>query len=515
MWVDLTSLKMRLDVIRSMFLPIFLALACIVSAPAFAFGIDDVTEMARALAAKPFEAPRENLPAELRDITYDQYRDIRFRNEKSLWQSANLPFEIRFFHAGLNFRHPVRINEVEPAGVTPVRFDSRDFHYGKNTFDTSKFADAGFAGFRVHYPINNQEYKDEVAVFAGASYFRAVGKGQRYGLSARGLAVDAGEDTGEEIPAFREFWLERPAANAKHLVVYALLDSRRVTGAYRFSIHPGEETYMDVHANIFQREKGAKLGIAPLTSMFYFAENQPAPSHEYRPEVHDSDGLLVQTEHGEWIWRPLVNPNRLWVSSFGAHKPRGFGLMQRDRDFRNYQDLEARYELRPSAWITPKGDWKHGRVELELLPTPNEINDNIVAYWVPRELAELGQATSFEYRLSWQHDKIAEPPHSKVVQSRAGHGFRTHADDSLLFMIDFEGAALKKLKPDAEVKGQVWVGDTGELIEHQVFRNDATGGWRVSLRMRRKTSQPVEIRAGLRSAGKDISETWSYLLLPP
>jgi glucans biosynthesis protein len=224
--------------------------------------------------------------------------------------------------------------------------------------------------------------------------------------------------------------------------------------------------------------------------------------------------LLIQTEHGEWIWRPLVNPKRLWVSSFGAHNPRGFGLMQRDRDFRNYQDLEARYELRPSAWITPKGDWGHGRVELEVLPTPGETNDNVVAYWVPKELAEPGRATSFEYRLSWQHDKIAEPPHSTVVQSRAGHGFRTHADDSLLFMIDFEGAALKKLKPDAEVKGQVWLGDTGELIEHQVFRNDATGGWRVSLRMRRKTNQPVEMRVGLRSGGKDISETWSYLLLP-
>ncbi|MBA2352677.1 MAG: glucan biosynthesis protein G, partial [Burkholderiales bacterium] len=317
-----------------------LVVGCLISAPAFAFGLEDVTAMARALAEKPFAGPRENLPPQLRDITYDQYRDIRFRSEKSLWQSANLPFEIRFFHAGLNFRHPVRINVVEATGVTPVRFDSGDFDYGKNTFDIGKFADAGFAGFRVHYPINNLEYKDEVAVFLGESYFRAVGKGQRYGLSARGLAVDTGEDTGEEIPAFREFWLERPAANAKHLVVYALLDSRRVTGAYRFTIHPGEETYMDVHVNIFQREKGAKLGIAPLTSMFYFAENQPAPIHEYRPEVHDSDGLLVQTDHGEWIWRPLINPKRLWVSSFGAHNPRGFGLMQRDRDFRSYQDLE-------------------------------------------------------------------------------------------------------------------------------------------------------------------------------
>jgi glucans biosynthesis protein len=488
--------------------------ANLIPGSASAFGLDDVTAIARSLAEKRYEAPHENLPAELREIGYDGYRDIRFRNEKSLWQSEKLPFEVRFFHAGLNFRYPVRINVVEAGQAKPLRFDHRDFHYGKNTFDSSKFGDVGFAGFRVHYPINTPEYKDEVAVFLGKSYFRAVGKGQRYGLSARGLAIDSGEDVDEEFPDFREFWLERPSADAKQFVVYALLDSKRVTGAYKFAIYPGESTHIDVQANIFQREKGGKIGIAPMTSMFFFGENQPATSVDYRPEVHDSDGLLIRTEHDEWVWRPLVNSKRLWVSSFGMHNPRGFGLMQRDRDFQNYQDLEARYELRPSAWVTPKGDWKHGRVEIVMLHTPNETHDNVVAFWVPREMAEPGQMMSFEYRLSWQHNQLAEPPHSAVVQSRRGHGLRKQVDDSELFMIDFEGPALKKLKPGTPVESLVWVGDTGELLEHQVFANDAAGGWRVSLRMRRKVNQPVEIRVGLRSEGKSISETWSYLLLP-
>ncbi len=514
MWFELIPFKMRPDV--NYWIPMTIVLASLISTPVFAFGLEDVTGIARALAEKDYEMPSDNLPPELKEITYDQFRDIRFRNEKSLWQSDKLPFEVKFFHAGLYFRHPIRVNLVEAGGVKLFRFDSKDFHYGKNTFDTSKFGDVGFAGFRVHYPINTKEYKDEVAVFLGASYFRAVGKGQRYGLSARGLAMDTAEDTGEEFPAFKEFWLERPAANAKHLVVYALLDSKRVTGAYQFTIYPGETTHMDVQAHIFQRLKGAKLGIAPLTAMFYFAENQPAPYDDYRPEVHDSDGLLIQTDHSEWIWRPLLNPRRLLVTSFGLHNPRGFGLMQRDRDFRNYQDLEARYELRPSAWITPKGNWGPGRVELVLLPTPDETHDNVVAYWVPKEVAEPKQAMSFQYRLSWQHDELAEPPHAAVVQSRGGHGWRKYSDDSQLFMIDFEGPALKKLKPNTALESAVWVGDTGELLEHQVFRNDATGGWRVSLRMRRKQSdQPVEIRVGLRSDGKDISETWSYLLPPP
>ena len=218
----------------------------------------------------------------------------------------------------------------------------------------------GFAGFRVHFPVNTQAYKDEVLVFLGASYFRALGQGQQFGLSARGLAIDTAESSGEEFPRFVEFWIERPQPGAKELTIYALLDSPRATGAYRFVLKPGVTTVLDTDARLFLRKNVAKLGLAPLTSMFYFGGNQRPSREDYRPAVHDSDGLSIREATNNWIWRPLVNPKRLLVTSFALSDPAGFGLMQRARSFEQYQDLEARYDLRPSAWIEPKGGWGTG-----------------------------------------------------------------------------------------------------------------------------------------------------------
>ena len=306
-----------------------------------------------------------------------------------------------FFHQGRTVPEPVRINVIEPSGERAVAFDPALFDYGKNKFEPQTLSGVGFNGFRVHYAINKPGYKDEVVVFQGASYFRAVGKGQSYGLSARGLAVDTAASTGEEFPRFVEFWIERPRANATSLTIYALLDSRRVAGAYRFVLTPGVETTMQVTARLYLREAIGKLGIAPLTSMFAFGENQPGRD-DYRPEVHDSDGLSIQLGDGEWIWRPLVNPRRLLVTSFGTTNPRGFGLMQRDRSPTSYEDPEALYERRPSAWIEPVGNWGAGRVELVQIPTPDETNDNIVAFWVPQALPAPGKPLDIAYKVHWQ-----------------------------------------------------------------------------------------------------------------
>ena len=289
------------------------------------------------------------------NLTYDQFRDIRYRPERALWRASHLPFELTFFHQGSYSKEPVKINEVVGTSVREVRFDPNQFDYGANKIDPTNMRGLGFAGFRVHFAINTPKYKDEVLVFLGASYFRALGKGQRYGLSARGLAVDTGLTSGEEFPRFVEFWIERPAPNATELVLYGLLDSRRVSGAYRFVLKPGTDTVMEVKARIFLRENVTRLGIAPLTTMYFFGDNQHATRDDYRPEVHDSDGLSIQSGTGEWIWRPLVNPKRLLVTSFALTNPLGFGLMQRDRDFAHYEDLEARYELRPSALDRAQG----------------------------------------------------------------------------------------------------------------------------------------------------------------
>src|SRR5664279_1780151 len=289
-------------------------LLSVLASAAAAFGFEDIGARASSLAAVPYKAPAINLPPQLRDLDYDAYRDIRFKPEKALWRAEKLPFELMFFHQGRAVPEPVRINVIEPSGEHRVAFDPALFDYGKNKLDPQMLRGLGFNGFRVHSALNKPGYKDEVVVFQGASYFRALGKGQSYGLSARGLAVDTAAAAGEEFPRFVEFWIERPRAGATSLTIYALLDSRRVAGAYRFVLTPGPETVMQVTARLYLREKIDKLGIAPLTSMYAFGENQPGRD-DYRPEVHDSDGLSIQLGNGEWIWRPLVNPRRLLVTS--------------------------------------------------------------------------------------------------------------------------------------------------------------------------------------------------------
>ena len=489
-------------------------IAVCASGSAQAFDFEDVARRAQQLAAKPHERAAPALPKALADLNYDQYRDIRYKPEQALWRSSRLPFEVQFFHPGLYFNQIVKTNLITAEGVRPLPFNPDHFDYGRNDLDADKLREVGYAGLRVHYPLNRADYKDELLVFLGASYFRAVGRGAQYGLSARGLALDTGELGGEEFPAFTEFWLEWPRAEDQQLTIYALLDSRRVTGAYRIRLKPGDSTTTEVKLRLYFRDSVKKLGIAPLTSMYFYGENQPAAAEDFRPEVHDSDGLLLHTDP-EWIWRPLVNPRRLLITSFGANNPRGFGLMQRDRAFSSYEDLEARYDLRPSAWVEPRGDWGRGRVELVQIPTPDETNDNIVAYWVPEQAPEAGSSMDIEYGLRWEMKFATQPPLAHVVQTRRGHGRGREPDGSLRFQIDFGGPLLERLLPDTRLVSGVWVGDNAELLERQTFRNEVTGGWRVSLRVRRlDDSKPVEMRAVLRNGEENVSETWAYVLPP-
>ena len=484
--------------------------ALVAPAPALAaFGFDDVAKRAQALAGKAYKAPAATLPAPLRDISYDAYRDIRFLADHALWRGV-LPFEVQFFHPGFLFQEPVQVNVIGASGVKPFPFNPDAFSYGRNEFDKKTLRKiGGYAGFRIHYPINKADYKDEVAVFLGASYFRGVSKGLLYGLSARGLAIDTALPSGEEFPSFREFWIEWPSPHAKELVVYALLDSRRATGAYRFVIRPGEPTAMDVRARLFLRDGVGKLGLAPLTSMYFFGENQPGPVEDYRPEVHDSDGLLVATGSGEWLWRPLVNPKRLLVTSYALNNPRGFGLVQRDRLWAHYEDLEARYEKRPNAWIEPQGDWGPGRIELAQIPTGDEFNDNIVAFWSPQNPPAPRKPFDFAYRLSWQAAGDIGPL-GHIVQTRRGVADK----DTTRFVVDFSGGQLDDLARDAPVELSAWVGEHAELVDHRAYRNPVAGGWRAVITVRRKDDEPVELRAYLHAGSGAVTETWSYVWPP-
>jgi len=492
-----------------------LLLVVLHAGPVKAFGFDDIAARAELQAKKPYKSLSRKPPAELQALNYDQYRDIRFRPDHALWRAEKLPFELMFFHLGKFQTEAVRINEITPRGVRHIPYASADFNYGQNKLSPQTWGDLGFAGFRVHYQLNAGEYKDELVVFLGASYFRALGAGLRYGLSARGLAIDTVGGQGEEFPRFTEFWITRPAPDASTLTIYALLDSPRVSGAYQFDVHPGDETAIDVRSRIFFRAAVATLGIAPLTSMFAFGENQPHRT-DFRPEVHDSDGLMVANADGEWLWRPLLNPKQTLTTSFSMRKLRGFGLMQRDRNFNSYEDNEARYELRPSAWMEPVGSWGSGRVELVQLSTPDETNDNIVAYWVPDQPPAPGKPMDFAYRLHWQGtQQMQRPPGAWVTQTRIGRGFADLAADEQQFVVDFIGPSLSSLAADAKVKAVVTSPSNGQIVESNAYRVDATGAWRMSVRVKRlRPSEPTELRGFLQDGANVLTETWSNILPP-
>jgi glucans biosynthesis protein len=465
-----------------------------------------VRQMARDLAAKPYKAPSEKLPDNLANIDYDQYRAIRFLPERALWRGENLPFQAQFFHRGFLYKNRVDIYEVKDGKSSIVPYRPDLFSFGDLTAP-GEAVDLGFAGFRLHAPINRPDYYDEVCVFLGASYFRAVAKGQLYGLSARGLSINTGEAKGEEFPFFKTFWIEKPSGEANSIVVHALLDSESAAAAYRFTIRPGDVTVFDVEMAIYPRVNVDHAGLAPMTSMFFFGPNDRKDVEDFRPEVHDSDGLAMFNGRGEELWRPLHNPADLQISSFADLNPRGFGLMQRQKDFAAYQDLESNFERRPSLWAEPIGNWGEGAVKLIEIPTREEVHDNIAAFWLPKTpLAAKGEHT-YTYRLHWGPD--APKSTSLARFSRTGVGAR--GDNAVLFVLDIVGERLKTIDPKI-LRGNV----TAEKakVRNVVTRpNPATGGWRLSFELS-KEKTPVEIRASLMQDDERVSEVWVYRWTP-
>jgi glucans biosynthesis protein len=493
-----------------------LALATLVAAPSAhaAFGLDDVAARAEKLAKESFQDTKGTVPDWLLKISYDQWRDIRYQPAQALWADRPSRFHVQFFHPGLFYDRIVAMNVVDQNGVHPVPFSPSKFDYGKNDFASKVPQELGYAGFRVHYPIKTASRLDEVIVFLGASYLRAVGARQQYGLSARALAIDTALPRGEEFPYFREFWLVTPAPGAKQLVIFALLDSPSLAGAYRFVVTPGEQTRVAVESRLFLRKAVEKLGIAPLTSMFYFGENTVRTFPDFRPEVHDSDGLLMTFAGGEWLWRPLDNPKTLGVNSFQALDPKGFGLLQRDRDFRHYEDLEARPDLRPSAWVAPRRGFGDGAIELVEIPTTSDVNDNIVTYWMPRVEAKAGDRLAFDYTLSWYGDDPKRPPGGRVVATRRDFGKEENVNR---FVIDFAGGKLEGIPASEILRGVVTVLNGEEaamILDQHVVKNEVTGGWRLSFQIRPKTREALELRAFLDRGGDTLTETWSYAMTP-
>ncbi len=507
----------RRDLVQAGFvLPVAAALPAVAASPAGTtpaatgtpFDGSTVRRLAQTLAQKPFQPPLAKLPPAIANLTYDQYRSIRFDPNRALWRGLKLYFQVQFFHLGFLFKDRVDIYEVAGGLAHKIVYQPDMFIFGKAPRPTQD--DLGFAGFRIHAPFVHPDYYDEVCAFLGASYFRAVARGQNYGLSARGLALKTADPKGEEFPLFRSFWIQRPLPGVKSIVVYALLDSQSTTGAFRFTIRPGAETVFDVQSTLFPRVDIIEAGIAPLTSMFSWDFNNRIGVDDYRPAVHDSDSLLMETGRGEQLLRALNNPNDLQFSAFGDINPRGFGLLQRRRAFHDYQDLEAHYEQRPSCWVEPIGDWGEGAVDLVEIPSKREINDNIVAFWRPKDKLNAKGQYDITYRLHWCEHVPWTSPLAKVAATRSGLAWDRKGR---LFVIDFTaGAAIKELAKGVDPTAQVHA-DHGTIKNVVAQPNPESGGWRISFELQ-PAAKLVELHAQLMDGKKPLSETWLYRWTP-
>lgn len=486
------------------------------------FSREMVTTLARALAREAFVDRKLDLPTSWRDFSYDEYRDINFRADKAIWRGRNSPFEVQFFAPGGLFQRPVDIYLVERGKARALEFSKDFFSFGnivsrrasllkdeqlngrsRRHQSTDKANRLTFSGFRLHSYVNQRKFKDEFTVFQGASYFRSVGKNQAYGLSARGLAIDTAEPKGEEFPYFRSFWIEQPSRRDKTITVHALLDSPSVTGAYKFVIRPGKDTIIDTELTLFPRRRLYHVGIAPLTSMYFYGYGKANKVDDFRPAVHDSEGLCILNGNGEWLWRPLINSRQLQISLFVDENPKGFGLIQRDRQFDHYQDLVARYDNRPSLWIEPKGEWGKGCVELIEIPTKSEIHDNIVAFWKPDSPLQPGQAFTCAYRMYWGRGARGKRPEAVVTHSLEG---KDHSSKRR-FIIDFVGRGLagKKKLPDLIVSAS-----GGEITHKGLIRHEVSGGLRANLVVDTKQEEGIDLRVGLYRKNRPVSEIWTY-----
>jgi periplasmic glucans biosynthesis protein len=492
-----------------------LAQAVAQGAGAASFNYDDVVRRARELAGMAHHASTPALPDTLQKLDFDSYRDIRFKPERALLGQNNSRFRMHLFHPGFLFNRPVIVNILREGVATPVPYQAQSFDYGRNKFDKNLPVNMGFAGFRLHYPLNSPKIFDELISFLGASYFRVLGRDQQYGLSARGLAINAGLGN-EEFPFFREFWIEQPGANSERVVIYALLDSPSVTGAYQFIVYPADNSVVDVTLTLFPRQSLTKLGLAPLTSMFFTGENDRRLFDDFRSELHDSDGLLLHSGSGEWTWRPLRNPKETTTSAFAETDMRGFGLMQRDRDFEHYQDVELSYETRPSYWITPREPWGAGHVELIEIPTTDETNDNIVAQWVPKVPLELGQSYVFRYTLTamMHQDKL----HSggRVMNTYQTKPKALGSNEAIIagsrrFMIDFVGGDLSYHLKDPDTVQIVASVSQGRILRAFVTPHPRIEGFRAVMDVAGEPGQSIDIRGFLRASDKALTETWTYL----
>lgn len=475
------------------------------------FSYEALRDLAHTRAAAPYAPPPRPAPAIVQIVDFDAIQKIKFRPECALWKDGALP--VRFFHLDKFNAEPVAVHAVENGVARPVLYEKDDFTYGDAALEARLPDDLGFSGFRV---MNGRGSDVDWLAFQGASYFRSCGPRGQYGTSARGVAVNTAMPQPEEFPRFSRFWLAEPHDKLDSITIYALLEGPSVTGAYRFEASRGKTIVMTVHADLFARSDVPRLGLAPLTSMFWYGENNRRAAVDWRPEVHDCDGLAMWTGKGEHIWRPLIDPPSVLTNSFVDTDPKGFGLLQRDHVFDDYQDDGAFYDRRPSVWVEPIGKWGEGAVQLVEIPTDDEIHDNIVAYWTPKAPVKAGDSFALDYRLYWQDDEPHPTDLARVVATRVGRGGvpgQPVPKDRWKFVIDFTGGPLAAMAPRYDVKPVVTL-SRGTVMTPYVVKVVGTDRWRGFFDVALEGKEPIDMRCYLRLGDRTLSETWLYQFYP-
>jgi glucans biosynthesis protein len=478
-------------------------------APAsYPFTFETLQAQAKRLAAAPYAPQHSSLPAGLDKLSPEQYRSIRFNPDADIWRAEKLPFRLELLRAGNNLQTAVTVSTVEDGVAqdvvaTPAMFEMASTPQQRvPTLKQLGKVSLPLSGFRIRSQINSKKIWDEFLVFQGASYFRAVAKNLLYGLSARGLAINTAEPTGEEFPSFTHFWIERPAPHASSIVIYALLESESTTGAYRFTVQPGDETLTDVELTLYPRTEMRVVGIAPLTSMFLFDETNRGRLDDYRPEVHDSDGLQITAKSGEHVFRQLANPIKLQVSTFTTTAPEGFGLVQRSRAQSDFQDFENLYERRPSAWIEPTSEWGSGSVELVEIPSGRESNDNIVAFWRPAQTLTPGHPAHFAYRIVWNAEPALPKSLGKTIATRSGASLD---GKRRVFLLDFVGAGEKIDGLHLDLTASA-----GKISNASLVSNLAMHGLRAGFEIDPDGADLIELRLRIMRGDHPVTETWLY-----
>lgn len=468
------------------------------------FSPEWLIEKARTLAGKDY-TPVPLIPEPWRTLSYDDFSHIWFDPRNAIWVDQDRPVKLDLFTAGLYVDRPTQINIVEDGIAKTLGYDLSLFDKTDNFPQMPVDETMGYSGFRLRRELNAAEIFEEFMVFHGASYFRAIANGQNYGLSARGLALRTGDPGGEEFPDFTHFWIEAPASDQLTTVVHALLDGPSTTGVFTFRILAGRPTRVTVTATLFPRVDLTHVGLGSLTSMFFFDETNRNRFDDFRPAVHDSEGLLIVNGNGERLWRPLANPKQVEISAFADTNPQGFGLMQRTRDAERYADLEAHYENRPSLWITPQEDWGDGAVELVEIPADKEIYDNIVAYWRPANAITAGSEYSFSYTMEWGDAPKGLPDVAPVLNTRIGKGF-----DQIKTVIAIDFATHAMFGDDLSEIETVISANAGTVSDGVLQHNPGTGGVRLAFSLLPEDAAAVELRAQLFKDGVPTSEVWLY-----